>query len=68
MWEVRAADGSDEALLAWVLEHAAAVADVYRSADGRIVVIDPTGTEPPPPPVELVARSPHVWPFERVDR
>jgi hypothetical protein len=68
MWEVKAADGSDAALLAWVLERAAATADVYRSSDGRVVVIDPTGTGLPEPPAELVARAPHAWRFRRIER
>lgn len=68
MWEAKAADGSAAALLAWVLERAAPPAAVYRGADGRIVVIDPTGAGVPAPPAELVARPPQVWPFERVDR
>jgi hypothetical protein len=68
MWEAKAADGRGPELLAWALEHAPRDADVYRSRDGRVVVIDHTGTGMPDAPSELVARSPHVWPFERVPR
>jgi hypothetical protein len=68
MWEVRAADGRAGDLLSWVLEHAAVAAEVYRSADGRFVVIDRTGTALPDVPPGLVARPPHAWRFEPVDR
>ena len=71
MWEVRAADGQLEPLLAWVLPRLARSAQVYRSAAGepRVVVLDPTGevTErlagvPP----ALIARPAHAWQFEAV--
>jgi hypothetical protein len=71
MWEARAAYGRVEELVAFVVEHAHADADVYRSAGGqagRVVVIDPTGVGVPDVPGELVARPPHVWPFEAVPR
>ena len=68
MWEVRAAPGRLEDLLAVVLEHADPAADVYRSKDGRVVVIDPTGRGLAEVPGELVARPPHVWAFEPVRR
>ena len=68
MWEAKAADGRGPELLAWALEHAPAEADVYRGADGRVVVIDSTGSGMPEAPEELLARTPHVWPFERVLR
>jgi hypothetical protein len=68
MWEVKAAAGRGERLLAFVLERADPLADVYRSADERIVVIDPTGRGIADVPPELIARTPHVWPFERVAR
>ncbi|HZC71876.1 MAG TPA: hypothetical protein VE442_14385 [Jatrophihabitans sp.] len=68
MWEARAAPGRDAELLAWALEHADPAADVYRGADGRVVVIDETGRGLPDAPAELLARPPHVWPFERVPR
>jgi hypothetical protein len=66
MWEARAAPGRGDELLAWALEHADADADVYRGGDERVVVIDATGRGLPDAPPELVARPPHVWPFERV--
>ncbi len=68
MWEVRAATGQADALVAHVCAHADAAAEVYRSADGRVVVIDPSGRGVPDVPAELVARPPHVWSFQRVDR
>jgi hypothetical protein len=81
MWEVRAADGQLEELLAWVLwrvgdhavgdEEAGDRARVYRSADSdpRIVVIDPSGEvarKLANLPEHLVARPPHSWDFELV--
>ena len=68
MWEVRAAPDRLEQLLAWVLEHADAGADVYRSADDRVVVIDRSGAGLPDAPAELVDRPPHAWRFEPVAR
>jgi hypothetical protein len=68
MWEVRAAPGRVDELVAYVQAHADAAAQVYRSegAEPRVVVIDPTGRGLPDVPDELLARPPHVWPFERV--
>lgn len=68
MWEAKAAPGRSAELLAWALEHADAAAEVYRGADGRVVVIDGTGHGLSDPPADLLARPPHVWPFERVRR
>ncbi len=68
MWEARAADGRTDELLAHVLAHAAPEADVYRSRDGRIVVIDPTGRGLDDVPAGLTARPAHAWPFEPVAR
>lgn len=68
MWEVKAADGRADELVAHVLANADPASDVYRSRDGRVVVIDPTGRGPGEVPSELVVRPPHVWPFERVER
>jgi hypothetical protein len=68
MWEAKAADGRAADLLAWALDHADPDADVYRSSDGRVVVIDSTGHAMPDVPADLVARPPHVWPFEHVTR
>src|SRR5437870_11554002 len=61
MWEAKAGPGRHDELLAFVLAHAPADADVYRSADARIVVIDHTGRGLPDPPSELLARPVHVW-------
>jgi hypothetical protein len=68
MWEAKAADGRTDDLLAWTLQHASADAQIYRSADGRIVVIDPTDTDLPDPPPDLLARPPHAWRFTPVER
>jgi hypothetical protein len=68
MWEAKAAPGHGAELLDWALEHADPAAEVYRGADGRVVVIDGTGRGMPAPPARLLARTPHVWPFERVGR
>lgn len=66
MWEAKAVTGRDAELLEYALEHAAAEAQVYRGGDGRVVVIDPTGTGLPDAPADLMARPPHAWPFHRV--
>jgi hypothetical protein len=68
MWEAKAAHGRADELLAWALDHADPAADVYRSSDGRVVVIDSTGRGIPDVPAELVARPPHLWPFQHVNR
>jgi hypothetical protein len=68
MWEAKAADARADTLVDWARAHAPAPADVYRSRDGRVVVIDPTGQGLPEPPADLVARPPHQWPFEAVPR
>ncbi|MCW2597053.1 MAG: hypothetical protein JWR06_1169 [Jatrophihabitans sp.] len=68
MWEARAANDRLDDLVAHVLAHADAAADVYRSGDGRVVVIDPSGRGVGEVPGELVARPPHVWAFDPVAR
>ena len=68
MWEVVAAAGRLDELVAWTVAHAPSGAAVYRSADDRVVVIDPGGGAPPAPPSELVVRTPHAWDFEPVPR
>ena len=68
MWEVKAAAGRVDELLAYVLAHADAGADVYRSRDDRVVVIDPSGRGVDDVPAELLDRPAHAWPFERVAR
>jgi hypothetical protein len=68
MWEAKAAPGRGAELLAWAVEHADPAAEVYRGGDDRVVVIDGTGRGMPEAPAELLARSPHVWPFERISR
>jgi hypothetical protein len=68
MWEAKAAVGRADELLAWVLARAAPDAQVYRSADQRVVVIDPTDTPLPDAPVELLARPAHAWHFTPVKR
>jgi hypothetical protein len=68
MWEAKAVPEGADRLLAWALAAAPAEAEVYRGGDGRVVVIDPTGTGLPEAPDWLLARPPHVWPFTRVPR
>ncbi len=68
MWEAKAARGHEQELLAFVLAHAHPDADVYRSADSRVVVIDPTGAGIADVPEGLLARPAHAWPFEPVAR
>jgi hypothetical protein len=68
MWEAKAVPGRGAELLAWVLANAHPAADVYRSADERVVVIDNTGRDLPEAPPDLLARAPHVWRFEQVPR
>ncbi len=68
MWEATAAPDRLDDLLAHVLAHAEPGADVYRSRDGRVVVIDPTGSGLDDVPPELLARPPHAWSFEPVPR
>jgi len=67
MWEAKAAPERAGELLAWALANAPADARVYRSGDGRVVVVDEGGTGLPEPPAALLARPPHVWPFDRVE-
>jgi hypothetical protein len=68
MWEAKAAPGRVDELLTWTLEHAAAHADVYRSPDDRVVVIDPTDTGMPDAPPDLLAHPAHAWRFTPVPR
>jgi len=68
MWEVVAAPGRLSELLDWVLGAAAPGAAVYRSADDRVVVVDPGGGDPGAPPPGLAARDPHAWDFTPVPR
>jgi hypothetical protein len=68
MWEAKAADDRADELLAWVLEHAAPDARVYRSADGRVVVIDDGSAALPEVPAGLLARPAHAWHFTPVPR
>jgi hypothetical protein len=70
MWEVRAAPGRIDELVAVVNLQAAASAQVFRAdgPDPRVVVIDPTGQGVSGVPDELIARSPHSWDFEPVPR
>ena len=68
MWEAKAAPGRLDDLVAWAVRAAPADAQVYRSADDRVVVIDPSGSRLPEPPAELMARPAHSWDFEPVPR
>ena len=76
MWEVRAAAGALDELIAWVRAEvlpglrAVGTAEAYAAADERLVVIA-TGPERaarlPDPPAHLVRRPPHQWSFRRLD-
>jgi hypothetical protein len=68
MWEAKAEPGGEDELLAFALAQAPPDADVYRSPDGRVVVIDRSGHGLPEPPAGLLARPPHVWRFHPVPR
>jgi hypothetical protein len=68
MWEAKAAPGHEDELIAFAVAHAPADANVYRSADARVVVIDRSGAGLPEPPAELLARPVHAWRFEPVSR
>ena len=78
MWEVRAAEGAMDALVAWVQSEVLAgalaatpgfSAEVYVAADDRLVVIA-TADEGPPrlpdAPAALVRRPAHQWRFRRL--
>lgn len=81
MWEARAEAGQGEALLAWVREvllttFADETCHLYRSVrqegDRIVVNVDYAGPAADPsilpvPPLELSARAPHGWVFERLD-
>ncbi len=75
MWEAK---GDADGLIAWwraqvepLLADAAggATAELFRSADRVVALVRFSGerVSVPEPPQELVARPPHVWPFEIVD-
>jgi hypothetical protein len=70
MWEARANDGRLAELVAFVIAHADPSAQVYRSggAEPRVVVIDPSERGVPGVPPDLLARPPHEWSFEPVER
>jgi hypothetical protein len=73
MWEVRAADGRLDELVAWVSGRIAPSASLFASADGepRVVVIDPTAEVVQAlaqVPRDLVARPAHSWNFRPVPR
>jgi hypothetical protein len=77
MWEVRAAPGRADELLAWTLDAVGALdAGVYRSigqsADVVVAIVAlPGGWRPgepvlPTPPADLVARPAQGWAFAQV--
>jgi hypothetical protein len=68
MWEAVAATGKLDELVTWAVRNAPADAQVYRSVDDRVVIIDPTGSGPTEAPSELLSRPPHSWDFEPVRR
>ncbi|MGH8878205.1 MAG: hypothetical protein ACRD0P_12815 [Stackebrandtia sp.] len=79
MWEVRAVAGAVDELVEWVCTVAVPSieerpghvhSEVYASAD-RVVVVSSwrdEATDLPAAPSTLVARPPHVWDFNLVDR
>jgi hypothetical protein len=66
MWEAVAAPGRADDLVDWAL--GVGEGEVYRSADGRVVVVADGVAEIPAPPEGMCAREPHAWTFERVSR
>lgn len=68
MWEAKAVPGREADLVAFAIAHAPDGAEVYRSADARVVVIDRSGQGLPGVPPDLIARPVHVWRFEAVPR
>jgi hypothetical protein len=70
MWEVRAAAGRLDELVAFVTAAADPSAQVFRSGDpdDRVVVLDPSGAGIAEVPDELISRPPHVWSFDEVTR
>lgn len=79
MWEVRGLPERIDELVDWVCTVAVPAVEsepgyvrgeVYASAD-RVVVISSwrdTATDLPEPPSGLVARPPHAWDFNLIDR
>lgn len=79
MWEVRGIPERIDELVDWVCAVALPAVEaepghvrdeVYASAD-RVVVISSwrgTAVDLPDPPPELVARPPHAWDFNLIDR
>ena len=70
MWEVRAAEGRLDELVTYVDSRADPAAQLYRAdgPDPRLVLIDPSGRGVDDVPPELVARAPHAWRFDAVER
>ena len=70
MWEVRAAPGRLAELIDAVRAAAEPQAQILSSADPdeRVVVIDPSGRGVHGVPAELIARAPHEWTFDTVQR
>jgi hypothetical protein len=72
MWEAQAAPGQLAELQAWILWRlptGPAAGQLYRSADDRLVVIDPAGQVAAAlagVPSHLVTRPPQHWDFEPV--
>jgi hypothetical protein len=64
MWEVRAAPGRRDELLAWVDDTIRRDADIYLGGQDRIVVIARGVEKLPEPPEQLLARPVHQWPFQ----
>jgi hypothetical protein len=69
MWEVRAAEGRLDDLLAYAMQNADSAAEIYAANDpDRLVLIDPSGRGLPDVPAEFVARAPNEWQFRKLAR
>lgn len=78
MWEAVAAEGRVTELTEWAVAHAlpeltaadpAGEVQIYRSADGRVVIIAIGSVRTPyiaPVPPQLCRHKPHQWVFELV--
>jgi hypothetical protein len=72
MWEAR---GDADGLVAWWRAQVVpglpdgVEAELFRSADRVVALVRRVGAafRLPEPPAGLIARPPHVWPFESVD-
>jgi hypothetical protein len=69
MWEVRAAEGRLDELVAYAIKNADPAAEIYAANDpARLVLIDPSGRGLPDVPAEFVGRTPNEWQFRKLAR